>query len=125
MPRNGGWIELGDAKELSHFNGKKNVSININKTKEGNAIALSREIRAMIKEFAKDNYLGGIMRFDINVELFGIIPGQQDGSVICSDRSLTGWTFTTIESPVDWNHPVSGNREFGLVANPDQRYLFS
>ncbi|MEA3418579.1 MAG: efflux RND transporter permease subunit [Campylobacterota bacterium] len=44
---------LSELNEISHFNGKKNISININKTKEGNAIALSKEIRAMLKEFAK------------------------------------------------------------------------
>lgn len=47
-------FRLSDTDEISHFNGKKNISININKTKEGNAIALSREIRTMLKEFAKD-----------------------------------------------------------------------
>ncbi|HHD72902.1 MAG TPA: efflux RND transporter permease subunit, partial [Epsilonproteobacteria bacterium] len=46
-------FELGEPSEISHFNGKKNISININKTKEGNAIALSREIRTMVSEFAK------------------------------------------------------------------------
>ncbi len=45
---------LSETSEISHYNGKKNISININKTKEGNAIALSREIRAMVKEFVKD-----------------------------------------------------------------------
>ena len=45
---------LSQAYEISHFNGKKNISINLNKTKEGNAIALSREVRDMLKEFAKD-----------------------------------------------------------------------
>lgn len=45
---------LSELSEISHYNGKKNISININKTKEGNAIALSREIRAMIVEFAKE-----------------------------------------------------------------------
>ena len=44
---------LSESDEISHFNGKKNISININKTKEGNAIALSREIRKMLKTFAK------------------------------------------------------------------------
>ena len=44
---------LSEQKEISHFNGKKNISININKTKEGNAIALSREIKSMLKEFGK------------------------------------------------------------------------
>ena len=45
---------LSEAREISHFNGKKNISVNLNKTKEGNAIALSKEVREMLKEFAKD-----------------------------------------------------------------------
>lgn len=45
---------LSELNEISHFNGKKNISINVSKTKEGNAIALSREVRTMLKEFAKD-----------------------------------------------------------------------
>ncbi len=44
---------LGDATQLSHFNGKPNISLNINKNKEGNAIALSKEIRALLKEYNK------------------------------------------------------------------------
>ncbi len=46
-------IGLGDPKQISHFNGKPNVSLNINKTKEGNAIALSKEVRSILKTYAK------------------------------------------------------------------------
>jgi multidrug efflux pump subunit AcrB len=42
---------LGDSTQLSHFNGKPNISLNINKTKEGNAIALSKEIKALLKTY--------------------------------------------------------------------------
>jgi len=42
---------LGDSTQLSHFNGKPNISLNINKTKEGNAIALSKEIKELLKEY--------------------------------------------------------------------------
>ena len=44
-------FELGDASEISHYNGVRNVSINITKSKSGNAIALSRQIRATLAEF--------------------------------------------------------------------------
>jgi len=70
------------------------------------------------------NYLSAIMRFDIDVSLVGVLPGQQDGSVICSYVNGNVWRFTTIESPRDWNHPVSGTREFGLEVNPDGTYTF-
>jgi hypothetical protein len=66
------------------------------------------------------NYLGGIMRFDIDVTG----PFTQDGSVICSYQNGNVWRFSTIESPRDWSHPVSGTREFGLTANSDGTYTF-
>lgn len=59
------------------------------------------------------------MRFEISP----IIGMSQDGSVICSDQDNLRWTFTTIESPIDWNHPVSGNRQFGLVYE-NGKYVF-
>ncbi|HEO98329.1 MAG TPA: efflux RND transporter permease subunit [Epsilonproteobacteria bacterium] len=45
---------LSDSSEISHFNGVRNISLNINKTKEGNAIALSREIKAMLAGLQKE-----------------------------------------------------------------------
>ncbi len=45
---------LSESNEISHFNGVQNISININKTKEGNAIALSKEIKALLKEVQKE-----------------------------------------------------------------------
>ncbi|MBA1420910.1 MAG: efflux RND transporter permease subunit [Epsilonproteobacteria bacterium] len=44
---------LGESEQISHFNGQQNISLNINKSKEGNAIALSKEIKAMLPEFNK------------------------------------------------------------------------
>ncbi len=53
---------LSTPRELSHFNGKHNISLNLTKTSEGNAIALSRSIRNDLKEFAK-NYPD--LRFEV------------------------------------------------------------
>jgi len=50
-------IGLGDPKQISHFNGKPNISLNINKTKEGNAIALSRQVRQVLKAYSKKYYI--------------------------------------------------------------------
>ncbi len=44
---------LGDPTQISHFNGKENISLNINKSKEGNAIALSKQIRQILKTYNK------------------------------------------------------------------------
>ncbi len=45
--------KLSDSQTVSHFNAQKNISLDIKKTKEGNAIALSREIRNVMKEYSK------------------------------------------------------------------------
>jgi len=46
-------VGLGDPVQISHFNGKPNISLNINKSKEGNAIALSREIRQILGSYTE------------------------------------------------------------------------
>jgi multidrug efflux pump subunit AcrB len=46
-------FELSTPKELSHFNSKANVSLNVTKTAKGNAIALSKDIRNDLKTFEK------------------------------------------------------------------------
>ncbi|BCD68229.1 efflux RND transporter permease subunit [Nitratiruptor sp. YY09-18] len=44
---------LSDPAMLSHFNGKPNLSINITKTQNGNAIELVRKIKRVLEEFNK------------------------------------------------------------------------
>jgi len=46
---------LGDEVELSHYNGKRNVSINVTKSESGNAIELVKEIREILKTSEKEN----------------------------------------------------------------------
>lgn len=66
----------------------------------------------------------------IKIPLMG--PYFNDGSVICSNYDAyegygseeSEWIFTTLQSPVDGSHPVSGNREFGYVKNSDGSYTF-
>ena len=43
-------FKLSDEIELSHYNGVRNVSVNVTKSENGNAIALVRDIRELLKE---------------------------------------------------------------------------
>lgn len=43
-------FELSDESELSHYNGVRNISVNVTKSEQGNAIALVKDIRALLKE---------------------------------------------------------------------------
>ncbi|WP_181010041.1 papain-like cysteine protease family protein [Ornithinimicrobium sufpigmenti] len=47
-----------------------------------------------------------------------------DGSVLVSDSAPDHWTFSTIWTPQDLGHPVSGNRWFGYLPNEDGSYTF-
>jgi len=56
-------LGLATPEQISHFNGKPNVSLDIKKTKEGNAIELVKEIKEILKEF-KSKYP------DVNFETY-------------------------------------------------------
>jgi len=46
-------IGLAEALQLSHFNSKANVSLDIKKTKDGNAIELTKKVREVLVEYNK------------------------------------------------------------------------
>jgi len=46
-------FKLSDEVELSHYNGVRNISINVTKSKDGNAIALVKQIRQLLKQEKK------------------------------------------------------------------------
>lgn len=73
------------------------------------------------QKWMSSDYLGTIMRFDINAAMWGLIT--QDGSVIAIDQSPTRWIFSTIRTPLDYDHPVSGFREFGYYMEGNN-YVF-
>ena len=43
-------FKLSDESELSHYNGKRNISINVTKSKKGNAIELVKQIRKLLSK---------------------------------------------------------------------------
>jgi len=45
--------KLADVNTISHFNGQKNISIGVNKSKTGDSIALVKEIKKILKEEQK------------------------------------------------------------------------
>jgi len=47
--------KLADVNTISHFNGQKNISIGVNKSKTGDSIALVKEIKKILKE-EQENY---------------------------------------------------------------------
>jgi len=114
---------------------------------EMNAYEFLHHIRTNINDFVNTNYsqftpydqtisgypfndtqkwfshdpLGALIHIGIpnDSALFG-----DDGSVIVSNHTPSSRTFTTISALYDWEHPVSGNREFGFIENNDGSYTF-
>ena len=48
-------FKLSDESELSHYNGIRNISLNVTKSEQGNAIALVKQIREVLKESEKQH----------------------------------------------------------------------
>ena len=46
-------FKLSDANEVSHFNGVQNISVNVNKSKSGNAITLVKKIKKILAKYEK------------------------------------------------------------------------
>lgn len=46
-------FELSDESEVSHYNGQRNISIDVTKSKSGNAIELVKQIRELLKQNEK------------------------------------------------------------------------
>jgi len=55
-------FELSDESELSHYNGVRNISINVSKSEDGNSIELVKQIREILKE---KNEQSKVLQYDI------------------------------------------------------------
>lgn len=56
--------------------------------------------------------LGSVVHIDMMMG--GDVSNVDDGSVLVSDVGYDHWIFSTISTPKDFEHPVSGNRWFGF-----------
>jgi hypothetical protein len=74
-------------------------------------------------KWQSQNPLDGVMTFHIGGESLNPLINIDDASVICSSYVSNTWIFSTIQNPKDAQHPVSGNRQFGLK-NTNGEYVF-
>jgi len=64
--------------------------------------------------WASNNPLGSVLSINIGP------AGTEYGSVVSIVNASNRWVFATAQTPVDDDHPVSGNREFGFTRNGNQ-----
>lgn len=69
-----------------------------------------------------NNPVGAVVHIDMRMGGKWLNP--DDGSVVVSESAPDHWTFSTIWTPDDQAHPVSGNREFGLRQDADGGWTF-
>lgn len=94
----------------------KHIRLNINDFLNTDLVEFSPYDDSDGRKWRSDSPLGAVMHIDFQNKVFGVPLGPfnlDDGSVVCSSYSKTHWTFSTIWTTGDANHPVSGNREFG------------
>jgi hypothetical protein len=67
---------------------------------------------------------GAVMQWDMQPSWWNLYTGIDDGSVVVSESKPDHWIFSTVHSSGDFDHPVSGNREFGYTPQSDGTYVF-
>ncbi|MFD5321478.1 peptidoglycan-binding protein [Streptomyces sp. NPDC127098] len=60
----------------------------------------------------------------VSIDMFSSGINVDDGSVVLSDIAPDHWVFSTLWTPDDGGHPVSGNREFGFVPGAAGEFVF-
>ena len=60
----------------------------------------------------------------IHIDLMAGGINVDDGSVLVAEADGRHWRFSTVWTTQDLGHPVSGNREFGYVVNPNGSWTF-
>jgi RHS repeat-associated protein len=72
------------------------------------------------KIFQSKNPVSALMRFEVYQGGVNI----DDLTVITSDAKSNYWVFTPVASLFDSYHPVSGNRQFGIIENDNGSFTF-
>lgn len=65
---------------------------------------------------------GAVLHIDMRTG--GPLANLDDGSVVVAEAADDHWIFSTVWTPLDLGHPVSGNRWFGYFENGDGTYTF-
>jgi hypothetical protein len=74
------------------------------------------------EKWKSSNPINAVIHWDMKTAGGWINP--DDGSVVVSEFTSQYWIFSTIWTPDDLAHPVSGNRQFGFTSNNDGTYTF-
>ena len=93
---------------------------NLNMFMQGSNSEFSEYSASDLKAWNSDNFLGVTMRFDVYL---GPINAE-DMSVVSTYVGKNNWVFSPVSTFFDQEHPLAGNRQFGLTTNSNGTYTF-
>jgi hypothetical protein len=67
---------------------------------------------------------GAVVSIDMFTSKLGTSVNVDSGSVVAAEVAPNHWIFSTLWTPSDGGHPVSGNREFGFVSGVAGEFVF-
>lgn len=111
-------LELPSRRGLDSLSGLLSfVRLNINRFVDPGRARFSPYSAADAARWRSNNPVGAVLHIDLGG---GGAFNPEDGSVLCSSYSDSHWIFSTVHTPADQYHPVSGNRQFGcyMIAGP-------
>lgn len=108
-------LELPSRRGLDSLPGLLSyVRLNINRFVDPGRARFSPYSAADAARWRSSNPVGAVLHIDLGRDWGSANP--EDGSVLCSSYSENHWIFSTVHTPADFYHPVSGNRQFGFYA---------
>ncbi|MBA2463246.1 MAG: hypothetical protein H0V45_16030 [Actinobacteria bacterium] len=60
----------------------------------------------------------------VSIDMFSSGVNLESGSVVLSEIAADHWVFSTLWTPNDLGHPVSGNRQFGFEPRSAGEFVF-
>lgn len=111
-----------DGKRLSAEELLSKIRLNINQFVDTNITEFSPYDNKESEKWNSSSPLTSVVHIDMKAWEGWLNP--DDGSVVASEITPQYWIFSTIFAPSDCAHPVSGNRQFGFIQQPDGSYIF-
>jgi hypothetical protein len=98
------------------------IRLNINQFVNTDIAEFSPYDKAEAETWRTKAATGSVIHIDMKTARGWLNP--DDGSVVVSEIAPDHWTFSTIWTLADMGHPVSGNRRFGFITEPDGGFTF-
>ncbi len=116
-------LPLRDGRRLSPAQFMTDVRVRFGDIIDPSMASFEAYDAAEHQRFISAHPLGAVMVFHIKGGLTG--GTVNSGAVVLSEVTPQRWRFSTVHAAVVGGHPISGTREWSLIANGDGSYCFA